>query len=148
MDPSPQTLKLVRVIPVRTAAEQQRAMWPMIVRDADGDPLHFLDHWIAKLDTVSFLAEGSKSVPMFCVPLIKFGWGRPETERRGLEFWCLLLVPNGSIKHTRPGKTLPSPKTRYTDEYERAGLSRMRVNNWSAFKAWLGESPGRDIIIR
>ena len=138
-------LKPVRVIQVRTSAEQRRAMWPMIVRDADGDSLHFVDHWFAKLDTVSFLTGGSKLVSMFCVPLIKFGWDRPETERRALEFWCLLLVPNGSIKHTRPGETFSSPKTRYSDDYQRAGLSRMRVNNRSAFKAWLGESARRTL---
>ncbi|KAL1863012.1 hypothetical protein Daus18300_008168 [Diaporthe australafricana] len=126
---------------------QRRVPWPLIIRGGDGNPLLFLDHPVGTLDIESFAARGSQSLPMFCLPVLKDRDDDPETEFRP-QFYCLILVPDGSIKHTRSGEFVRSPRTQYTDEYQRVGLATITVNNWSAFKTWLAESPERDIVIR
>lgn len=142
-------LKPVTVVRRKTSADesQRREPWPVVIRNADGTPFSFLDYSVGKLDIDSLAAGGSRSVPIFCLPVLKDREDDPETEHSP-EFYCLLLAPNGSITYIRSGEALASPETPFADEYQRVGLARMNVSDWLAFKAWLAESPERDIVIR
>ncbi|KAK2616159.1 hypothetical protein N8I77_002866 [Diaporthe amygdali] len=143
-------LKPVTVVRRRNSAEhlQRQEPWPVIIRGENGEPLPFVDNSVGKLDIESFAVEGKRSVATFCLPVVKDREDDPAAENGRPEFYCLLLVPNGSIKHKRSGEALKSPRTNTPDEYQRAGLARLTVNNWSDFKAWLEESAERDVVIR
>lgn len=138
---------LKQVMVVRIRPPKVNDHWNMRVRHADGSRLPFLNGAKSALDIESFAAGGSGSAPMFCLPVMKTGERDPETEQHP-KFICLLLVPNGSIKYITSREALPSPETQYADEYQRAGLAILHVRDWLAFKAWLQESPERDIVIR
>lgn len=126
--------------------EHRRAFWSERICDVDGKSLSFL-YSIGRLDIESFAAGGSRAVPIFCLPIIQ-----DQKEKYGTttysDIFCLLLVENGSIKHKSSGQPLKSPETQYPDEYQRAGMVRIMIKDWDALKAWIEESPERDIVIR
>lgn len=132
--------------PASREHEKARKFWPERICGIDGKPLSFLIS-LGKLDIESFEAGGSRSVPIFCLPVIEVGRGDREPATYP-EVYCLLLVRDGSIQHKRSGSTLPSPKTQYADEYQRAGMAYINVKERVAFNAWLDESPKRSIVIR
>lgn len=142
-------LKPVTVVREDTSAEQSQRQGPcpIVVRNVNGTPFSFLDSDFSdcNLDIESFGGGESTSLPISCLPILKKGGDDPETEN-GPVVYCLLLVPKGSIKYIRSGEALPSPETPFADEYQRAGLACITINDWSAFKAWLG--PAREIVIR
>lgn len=70
---------------------------------------------------------------IYCLPVLKDREDDPEIED-GPELYYLLLVPNGYTKHIRLGEILASPETPHVDEYRRAGVFQMRINNQLAFK--------------
>lgn len=141
-------LKPVTVVREEASAEQSQRQGPcsVVAWDVNGSPFTFLNYSGGKLDIQSFAAGQSTSLPIFCLPILKAEFYHRQTEPAPPVVFCLLLVPNGSITHIRSGEALPSPETPFADEYQRAGLAQMTVNDWSAFKAWLG--PVRDIVIR
>lgn len=112
------------------------------IRGKDGSSLPFVDLSLCKLDIETFAAGEKASVPMFCLPLLEV---LPPS---GPEWFCLLLVQNGSIKHKRSGEALPSPRIRHAEQYQRAGVARISINSRKDFFTWTDESPPRDIIIR
>lgn len=121
----------------------QHGPWDVEVHGTDGGRLPFLDHLFGRIDIETFAAGEKESVPMFCLPLLQIhGKFRDE-------LCCLLLVPNGSIKHKRSGEALPSPNVGHSEQYQRAGMARiMTLTDIVGFTEWLDESPERDIIIR
>lgn len=116
-----------------------RKPWNMELHGIDGKRLPFLDVYFGTLDIETLTKR--ESVPMFCLPVLKKTNYCPD-------FYCLILVPNGFIKHRRSGEALPSPKIRQAEQYQRAGLAQLKGRSWVGFQEWLNESPPRDILIR
>lgn len=143
-------LKPVMVVQRPTSADDperwlQYASWPAVLRGADSKILPFIDYAVGNVDVEFVLFDGKLLIPAFCVPVLKENDNDPEAELSP-ELYCFLLVPCISI--TELGGALLSPRTMNPDEFQRVGLAKFRVRNWSEFKAWPDESPKRDIIIR
>lgn len=118
------------------------------LRDLDGNGQSFLDFAAVDLDTETLAVGESMRGPMFCFPLLGVRRAAQNARFFRQPFYCLLLVPQGFSAHIRSRETLESPGTQNQDEFQRAGLARLMVNNRSAFKAWLKETPARDVVIR